>query len=860
MTEKYKQHKKHKTKLHRLTKLKLEKRITSAVAHNKELLQTQKKTRTLSPAMINDRNVISMFESNLSRTLEIQTDELTDKIFVVKTFYFGILEDLVINGFTYNGEHYRILTASAGQIRTKRCMFIKTKLWEKYEQEFMCGLTIDKVNQRGGINTTKFLSYLALLNSSTDKWEDFDVARVVVVDDFETVLKDRIVDFIDETDYSIERKPMDIEIQHSDGAGMVLPRLGNKNFMVRAPWIKGLLSPFDFHRFICEANERDSSVNHGLIKDIWGREVDVIAEDITVVLTKSQFKLWNFYDSWEEYASYFIRYGCEASKCNEEPNHIKNAVINYQMLQTLNKMTDKELKYVASKSAKRIENITSDVSSMLSALKATKENQNKTPYQKSLLLYPEMLTDTYTKRSIREMKDKMVQQYRSGRLEVNGKYLFLIPDLYAACEFWFLGEKNPRGLLADGEVFCRLYKNAKELNVLRSPHLSREHAVREVNCGAVQSEWFITRGVYTSSHDLISKFLMFDNDGDMGLIVNDHVIIDCAKRHMEDIVPLHYHMKKAAPSRLGLDRMYQSMIAAYTTGNIGVISNKITSIWNREDFNDECLEAVKLLTCFNNFCIDSAKTSYMPKIPEDINATIKKYISDKMPHFFVYLKDKNKDKTQVDPINKSVVNRLEKLIPNKRIMFPKNQLRPFDYKMLMWNPDIVVDEELVKTYHNLNCTYHYKINGRSNDDNNYQYINNLVMEKLSAYGYSDAEITDMLVKYFYHEKNSNGKALLWFCYGDILYKNLESNLNNAYVVCKVCGRRFIPFGSRDDLCDECTVDNEGVVEIRCLDCGELFSYRVVNRNKVLPLRCESCAEIAQYRQNLADNIKRRSGG
>ena len=45
------------------------------------------------------------------------------------------------------------------------------------------------------------------------------------------------------------------------------------------------------------------------------------------------------------------------------------------------------------------------------------------------------------------------------QLEVNGKYTFLLPDYYAACEYWFGHIETPRGLLADKEVFCWLFKN-----------------------------------------------------------------------------------------------------------------------------------------------------------------------------------------------------------------------------------------------------------------------------------------------------------------------------------------------------------------------------------------------------------------
>ena len=54
-------------------------------------------------------------------------------------------------------------------------------------------------------------------------------------------------------------------------------------------------------------------------------------------------------------------------------------------------------------------------------------------------------------------KASLLKKYRSGKLEINGKYTFLLPDYYAACEYWFGHIETPKGLLADKEVFCWLF-------------------------------------------------------------------------------------------------------------------------------------------------------------------------------------------------------------------------------------------------------------------------------------------------------------------------------------------------------------------------------------------------------------------
>ena len=155
-------------------------------------------------------------------------------------------------------------------------------------------------------------------------------------------------DFVDETNYSITRKTDAIPVPHTDGAGMILPAVSRKNFMFRAPWIKGLLGVFDFRKFV-EVNGCSP-----VITDIYGKTHDIIEEDIQIIFTRSQFKMYPYYDSWDEYKSFFKKYHCSAGICNMEEDRIKRAKINYQMLQTLTDITDSEIDLLTKKSADRM--------------------------------------------------------------------------------------------------------------------------------------------------------------------------------------------------------------------------------------------------------------------------------------------------------------------------------------------------------------------------------------------------------------------------------------------------------------------------------------------------------------------------
>ncbi|MGL6174925.1 MAG: RNA dependent RNA polymerase, partial [Cellulosilyticaceae bacterium] len=469
--------------------------------------------RKLRAETLRPHNVISIFDSALTRMLRMSdVNEIYEDMLVVRTYYFQVLKDLVMNGFEHNGEKYILLTASAGQIRTKKAVFIKESLFKRHEKTIMCGLSIDEVNKRGGMNINKWMAYMALVSSATDTWSEFDIDKSIVVDDFETQYNDW-VDYIDYESYSIERKKMDVTIPHTDGVGIMLDK---NTTMVRLPFVKGLMVYTPFDKFIRTHKRKSKKYqNCSKVKDIYGKEYDIMEDDIRYIFTKSQFKLWKYYDSWDQYKEYFKKYDCEACKCNEEESEFSQARINYQMLQTLTDITDDEIIELCKDTQEEIDSIAKDRKSMLNAFGVEENNvdNSSTSLQKSLSTYPELLQDPHCKEVLKQTKASIVKQGRSGRIRVNGTYTFVSPDTYAFMEWLFLGAENPNGILNTGEVYCDLFDDGIKLDCLRSPQLSLEHAIRVNNRSKEAKKWFTTHCIYTSNRDMISKILQFDVDG-----------------------------------------------------------------------------------------------------------------------------------------------------------------------------------------------------------------------------------------------------------------------------------------------------------------------------------------------------------
>ena len=832
------------------------KEITKELSDNKQklkdLFKEHRGIRTVRQESIRQSSIISIFESFLTRTLGLKHDDFTDAIIIVRVFFFEVFRDLVHDGFMMNGKKYVFLSASAGQIRTKKAVMVREDLWLKHQNTIMCGLTVDRINELGGCNTNKYLAYLALCNSATDVWGEFDIDKSIVVDDMETLVSG-VVDHIDSETYEIVRKEAEVPIVHTDGCGMVLPHLTDgKNTMVRLPWVKGLLGVFQFDEFIRQVSDA-TGWNCGLVKDIYGKEHDVLAEGIEVIFTKSQFKMSKYYESWDEYKEKFKKYGCTACICNMEDDVIGNASINYQMLQTLTDLTDDELKSIAATTNYKLKHLATDKKMMLRALGASEGNPDMTPLQKCLMLYPELLQDFYIKEDLRNLKASLQKQAWAGKLDIYAKYLFVLPDLFAFCEWLFCGNKNPQGLLDNGEVYAELFPKSEKLDCLRSPHLYREHPVRKnVYCDDAKSVckvWYSKRAIYTSCHDLISKVLQFDNDGDKLLCVADKTIISAAERNMQDIVPLDYDLRKAGASPITLDSVYKGMTAAYTGGNIGPISNTISKIWNAETPD---IESVARLCLINNETIDYAKTLYKSTPPKEVSDKLQSYSKQKVPHFFVYAK--NKEKWQVQKRNNSPVNRLVEIIPKQRFNFKPIGSDKFDYRMLMHNPKLIYTpgaDMIVREY--LHFIRHIRVNPKSmySGEDGYSYQFRILREHILSLNNNPYFVVDSIIYGIFAKMKSARKRLFWGAFGEIVLENLKANLDlqlDDSMLCHKCLNRF-SIKTYKLRCPVCGFQHSGTKIVTCIDCGEEFLVDARNNSKI---RCDKCQEIfrKQYKTKM----------
>lgn len=798
---------------------------------------------------------IAEFASEASRAMGLAHNEITFDKIIVKWKSLDILEQIVLDGFimpiiTEDGtiieKKYRFLTASAGQLRTDKLQFISEDMWPRIQKRQECGMDWNAINKKGGMNVNKLMAYTALSCSATDDWPDMDIDKCIVIKDFEAPVTG-MMKYI-KPDYSSEIGIQTVQINHCDGIGMMLPSVSKSNFMVRQPYIKGQLTSFDYLKF-CKVNNVEPKLT-----DRWGTEHDLIKEDIRIIFTESQFKQAKYYDDWDHYKRCFKECGCTMNRTNFEEDYIPDTTINYQMLQTLEDFTDEEIQIFTQKTHDRIQNIAQDQETMLRVLHA--EAGSTDPYCQALRMYPALLRDAYARESLKAIKKRWLYDAKSGRIKCRNKRLFAIPDMYAACEYWFQGIKEPQGLLQDGQIACKVYQNYDKADVLRSPHLYMEHAVRTITHDPAIYEWFYTNGVYTSCHDLISRIQQFDVDGDQQNVVVEPTIVAVAERNINKyhVIPLFYEANKAAAEQINRESMYRGLKRAHDFSGIGLVSNSLTKVWNR-DVPDR--EAAAWLCYYNNLVIDAAKTGVInsyeayPKINSRINkATGGK--RGKMPFFFQYSKNgrklnlsKEERRKKFARPNNSIMNRICARfddIGNINMNYAEVEL--FNWHMMIDKPIDNFRPDIVEQFCRLDSDniahlieLHNEQDYMKEISQSYDVLKDTIIYELLQICDSQEEAYPHIVKHLFTGENAakaSHKQMFWRVFGEIAVKVLQNNLQNPDT-CLNCGQQ-IPAWSKEHLCPKL---DKGL--LMCIDCGI-----VVNRLNSKQYRCEQCQ--AEYRK------------
>jgi len=570
--------------------------------------------------------------------------------------------DRANKGFYVNGIKYRRFLGTNGGIKNSTIVYVNDKLYPALKAKLDNGRNHDVP-----LVPAKLEAYQALICSGSTPLPQ--PHGIIVVNDCITHFKEDVILIQDsegdEPDLSYV-KDYEIEHNNSDGYGLMLPSYSKRvnasfggdpektvsGFNSRWAWTKGMVYTFDFVEFA------EKVAGSYVIKDVWGDDRDV--RDAEVILTESMLKLWNCYDSWEDYYGNCIKNGYEFSAAKLTPDELENVRdTNYQFLQDID-MDDDALRELCQPTIDEINGVLGmDYRKAIVFLAGFSLNESNVlkiedDYIKALMIEPAAINDPYVRRNIQTMIKKRIDCAKKGSIRVNGNYAMISGDLYALCQSMF--GLPVTGLLRAGECYHKYWidRGSDEIACFRAP-MTVSNNIRKVrlNRSAEALHWFqyIDTALIHNAFDSTCEAMNgSDFDGDTNMCTDNPIILQSLQQKPTIVCV----QRKAEKKIVTEDEIIAANKLAFND-DIGVVTNHVTSMIERRAGFQPDSEEYKILNyrimCGQNFqqnTIDRAKGIIAKPMPpywysmrdiprDDAEAFHKKIVAAHKPYFMIYV-------------------------------------------------------------------------------------------------------------------------------------------------------------------------------------------------------------------------------
>lgn len=822
---------------------------------------------------------INQIQNKINRTMFIP-----DYITVVmehRSHYKKIFKE----GIVINHKRYLRLSCSSGQARVSTVVLCCEDIIDELKNRLNNGRDLTK-----SFTPSKFNAYFGLAGSSTYLVSE---PKFIVVKDFINTDKFK-ANYIIEKDWNIddeiEEREVEIEMNRTDGMGLISPKQAKKwadeleldyipsQFCIRQSFVKGMLCVFPIQQF-CEEVNNGNYVVDTIYKDSEGNYIKADLRDYDVIITESQFKLWDSYPNINTYIE-----NCRKNKLywgvsQYTPKQAKHILkLNYQFIQTLNlnkdsveKLAQQFVDWICGVS---YDNIYYTLLFLLgvnnSEYSIKKYLQNSDNYWiKSLLINPELKNDKYIQRKIRELLKIRIQNGCMGDIFTDGNFQVLVYDPFGFMQH--VCGLEVTGLLLKDEFYSNYWneRDVKIINGMRSPLTYRsEHVIMNLRKDEYTEKWYkyCKLGIILNYHGHeVVNFGGADVDFDILATTSNQEIIDSV---FKDELPVVY--EPPTPEKLVFtdDDLYKA--DTFSFGSIiGSITNKSSNgyalLHNIEkQYGKDSQEYKITLSRLKQCCkaqsaqIDKAKIGrdvkgipnlwvYKQKINTDEEGSIldsddeikekqfyNSILLNKYPYFFKYLyKNAKKKYNKYCEVNEITCHQkfkisFKKLKELDRLSFEQKQFIENYYKyMPLTYSDSPVNllcryieginfeiNQKIKSLDDSNIIDFYKNKDRQYTTEQYeeivQVLNNhmnrikynkiLFEQDVDDYGYDENAVqefkvdndileqeinnicsdvylvTNILLDYFYRDKPSANKDILWSTYGKYIYNNVKENI------------------------------------------------------------------------------------
>jgi hypothetical protein len=497
-------------------------------------------------------------------------------------------------GFKINGISYRRLLGTAGGIKMSTIVFVSDRLYDELNKRVNNGRRMDKA-----FNPAKLEAYKALTCSASHPVSMPN--GIAVVSDCETEFFDTVI--------HLENAPGDgepimsepvrelIKIDASDGFGLMLPSLAKRwsdelglDYMVagvntRMSFEKGMVFTFDFLDFA------ENVAGGYIIKDVWGNDVDL--RNVEMILTESMLKLWDSYDSCEDYLNKCTENHYTFAVTKTTPKRLENErALNYQFVQSF-KLNDDDINKLVSTTKNQIEDVLGgDWRKTLLFLggsgmsEASVLANDDDCVMRSIMVNSDMMKDPFIQDHVYKQIKGRIKEAKTGVLNVHGNFSIVSGDPYSLCQNMF-GLKVT-GLLKAGEIYNKYWRDcgSEQVVAFRAP-MSCHNNIRKLSVAHRDETDYWYRymnacSILNSWDTCMPALNGCDFDGDLLMLTDNDVLVRnhrslpalmCAQNSASKIIPTDEDFMKSNMAGFGND--------------IGKITNRITSMYELQSYFDE---------------------------------------------------------------------------------------------------------------------------------------------------------------------------------------------------------------------------------------------------------------------------------
>lgn len=443
------------------------------------------------------------------------------------------------DGFRCNDRNYVRFKRSSGSSRVGKCLFIVEELYDHMHKWEMCGL---KVKHKDEVDLAALEAYISLPTSSIVDTIDIDPKSILIIDDFESVFKDTVIETSIGDDGWLHTEEKEIEVHNSiwDGQSLI-----DKSVMGEYDQYGMLLLRNKFFKSCCFNTNIQKWFEDNNITDIGqlnGLTLAKNVSDIRVITTPNSIKYLKFGTVRQWLNNLPSMFGVVK---HEKKTHFFDGDMvqtHYQLLNTL-QLSKSEVKEFLQPSFDYMNKLNTDIDVLKYHIKCQSNDGNVHEFSSVNDMIYTMLNITedfkYTK-IFNNFRNDLLHSYRKnlkkGHILVHGNYSVLFGNPIEMLKS-SIGKFNHNvSTLNKGEIYNTRFLNNQELLCCRSPHVTIGNILVAKNTyvGEIDTYFNLTDEIVclnSINDNILERLSGCDFDSDQMLITNDKILLNAAKKN-----------------------------------------------------------------------------------------------------------------------------------------------------------------------------------------------------------------------------------------------------------------------------------------------------------------------------------------